>query len=160
MDVISVMIEGRVAHAGSLEDGTALNAPDVQVQRAGSEGFEHNEVNPDDVENRMIQIWVLPEQSGERAAYGSFTPQMNAVTRVYGGSDSTNDLITSQTVIEIARYEAGGIFEVDQPVMAYITKGNGFVNGQKVKAGQLIRAERLQFEAREDVHVILITEEK
>jgi redox-sensitive bicupin YhaK (pirin superfamily) len=54
IDVISVMLEGRIAHQGSLEHGQELNVFDVQVQRAGGEGFYHNEVNPDNEENRMI----------------------------------------------------------------------------------------------------------
>ena len=50
VDVISVMVDGRIAHEGSLSHGEQLNTNDVQVQRAGGEGFTHNEVNPDDDE--------------------------------------------------------------------------------------------------------------
>ena len=39
------------------------NTNQVQVQRAGGEGFVHNEVNPDDKENRIIQMWVTPENT-------------------------------------------------------------------------------------------------
>ena len=39
-----------------------MDSHHVQVQRAGGEGFSHNEINPDDIENRMIQLWVVPEQ--------------------------------------------------------------------------------------------------
>ena len=55
IDVISVMIEGRIDHQGSLEHGQELSAGDIQVQRAGGEGFSHNEINPDDYKNRMLQ---------------------------------------------------------------------------------------------------------
>ena len=58
VDVISVMVDGRIDHEGSLEHGKSLVANQAQVQRAGGEGFEHNEINPDDVENRMIQIGI------------------------------------------------------------------------------------------------------
>ncbi len=64
IDVISVMVDGRIAHKGSLEHGRNLETDDIQVQRAGDEGFRHNEINPDDEWNRMIQIWVLPEEAG------------------------------------------------------------------------------------------------
>ena len=59
IDVISVMIEGRVSHEGSLEHGNSLETGDVQVQRAGGEGFSHNEINPDTQKNRMIQLWLF-----------------------------------------------------------------------------------------------------
>ncbi len=65
IDVISIMVEGRIKHEGSMEDGQELNVDNIQVQRAGGEGFTHNEINPDDAKNRMIQIWVLPESQGE-----------------------------------------------------------------------------------------------
>ena len=64
IDVISVIAEGRISHKGTLEEGTILHVNQVQVQRAGGEGFAHNEVNPDNKENRMIQLWVTPEKSG------------------------------------------------------------------------------------------------
>ncbi len=85
IDVISVMVEGRVDHEGSLENGRGLAAFDVQVQRAGGEGFSHNEINPDDHENRMIQLWVLPEEVGQPAGYKVYRPQKGGQTRVYGG---------------------------------------------------------------------------
>jgi len=47
VDVISVMVNGNIAHQGSLGHGKDLKVNDVQVQRAGGEGFSHNEVNPD-----------------------------------------------------------------------------------------------------------------
>lgn len=37
IDVISVMVEGRIAHEGSLEHGQSLEANQVQAQRAGGE---------------------------------------------------------------------------------------------------------------------------
>ena len=35
VDVISIMVEGRIRHEGSLENGQELNVDDIQVQRAG-----------------------------------------------------------------------------------------------------------------------------
>jgi len=74
IDVISIMVAGRIRHEGSLEHGQELNACDVQVQRAGGEGFRHNEVNPDDRPNRMLQLWAVPEQSGLPAGYKTYHP--------------------------------------------------------------------------------------
>ena len=63
IDVISVIVKGRIAHQGTLSEGSVIEANQVQVQRAGKEGFSHNEVNPDDVENRMIQMWITPDKA-------------------------------------------------------------------------------------------------
>ena len=85
VDVISVMVEGNIAHKGSMGHGEDLKINDVQVQRAGGEGFSHNEVNPDGDWNRMIQLWVLPEESGEPASYKVYQPEHGESTRIYGG---------------------------------------------------------------------------
>ena len=63
IDVISVMVEGRIKHEGSLEHGQELSAFDVQVQRAGGEGFEHNEVNPDASITRAFLTAVIVDCS-------------------------------------------------------------------------------------------------
>ena len=75
IDVISIIVDGRISHKGTLEEGKTIEANHVQVQRAGGEGFLHNEVNPDDKENRMIQMWVTPEKSGNTAGYKSYPLQ-------------------------------------------------------------------------------------
>ncbi len=74
IDVISVMAKGRISHAGSLEHGQSLETGWAQVQRAGGEGFSHNEINPDDETNKLIQLWVLPEVSGQKAGYKAYQP--------------------------------------------------------------------------------------
>lgn len=156
IDVISVMIEGRINHQGSLAHGQALEAGDVQVQRAGGEGFSHNEVNPDDAENRMIQLWVLPEKSGERAAYKLYKPQAGNVTRVYGGSNDQNDTLPSRTVIEIAPLNASQEFVLDKPFLVYLAAGKGTTNNLDLEEGDLIKGDQLIFKAKSDVNLIAI----
>ena len=56
IDVISIIIDGRVSHEGSMEHGKNLVAGDVQVQRAGGNGLSHNEINPDNGNNRLLQV--------------------------------------------------------------------------------------------------------
>ena len=101
IDVISVMVEGRIAHKGSLEHGKGMEANKVQVQRAGGEGFSHNEVNPDPESNRMIQLWVLPETPGERAGYKSYSLKQGTVTQIYGGNKEQDETFDSRTILKV-----------------------------------------------------------
>ncbi|MEE9499479.1 MAG: pirin family protein, partial [Nitrospinaceae bacterium] len=41
IDVVTFVLEGRLTHVGSLENGQDLSAFQLQVQRAGGEGFSH-----------------------------------------------------------------------------------------------------------------------
>ncbi|MCK5308424.1 MAG: pirin family protein [Zetaproteobacteria bacterium] len=156
IDVISVMVEGRIMHEGSLKHGQQMESHHVQVQRAGGEGFTHNEINPDDAENRMIQLWVLPEQPGQTAGYKLYSPKEGELTRVYGGERDQEETLDSHTLIDTGVIAAGKSISMDTAVIAYITRGSGMLNGQTVKEGDLIRDDRLEFRANDDTQLIVI----
>ena len=171
IDVISVLVDGRILHEGSLENGKDMQRNDVQVQRAGGEGFSHNEINPDDEWNRMIQIWVLPEQPGQAASYKMYQPVTGKLTRIYGGNadcstsvcdkangniENANVDFPAKTKIDVAVLTDGQSIKVEQPFLAYITRGAGSANNQAIEDGSLIRGVSLNFEATEDVQLIVV----
>ena len=156
IDVISVMVEGRIAHEGSLENGQEMSGTDVQVQRAGGEGFSHNEVNPDDTENRMIQLWVLPERSGESADYKFYQPKFGGLTRVYGGPTDQDETFDSHTLIDVGLFKASQKTSISGPSLAYVTRGTGLVNETPVRDGDLIRGEDMAFDVLEDMQLIVV----
>jgi redox-sensitive bicupin YhaK (pirin superfamily) len=156
IDVISVMVEGRISHAGSLEHGQEMNANDVQVQRAGGEGFSHNEINPDDHENRMIQLWALPETAGEPAAYKFYSLKHGVLTRVYGGPTDQDATFDSHTLIDVGLLGSGERISVSGPFLAYVTRGMGLLNGESVLDGDLVRGQNLSIEAGEEAQLIVI----
>jgi redox-sensitive bicupin YhaK (pirin superfamily) len=146
IDVISLMVEGRISHEGSMEHGRELGPNDVQVQRAGGQGFTHNEVNPDATENRMIQLWALPEKSGEPARYAVYWLEPARARRVYGGKEGASEFPGS-TVIDIVRYADGQKFGLEGEYIAYLVTGAAEVNGVGVGEGDLLRGEDLDFVA-------------
>ncbi|MBT5934242.1 MAG: pilus assembly protein [Sulfurimonas sp.] len=157
IDVISVMMSGRIQHAGSLEDGQMMESHHAQVQRAGGEGFSHNEINPDDTENRMIQLWVKPQVANQKADYKLYEPK-EGMTRIYGGSSEQDETFDNSTVMEVGVLQAGADIAHGGKFMAYITKGAGLLSGVSVKEGDLIRDNNLMFIATEDSELILIYE--
>ena len=156
IDVISVMVEGRIAHEGSLEHGQQMDSHNVQAQRAGGEGFSHNEINPDDTENRMIQLWVLPERTGEPASYKLYSPVKGEMTRVYGGTTDQDETLDSHTLIDVGLLTEGNNVKIDGPFLAYVTRGSGRLNDHSVGDGDLIRGEELEFDALEPTQLIVV----
>lgn len=156
IDVISVMIEGRITHEGSLEHGQEIGTHQVQVQRAGGEGFQHNEINPDDTQNRMIQIWVLPETPGQPAGYKVYTPEPGKPMRIYGGEAHQDHTFPAQTSLEVARLNRGDILDRAGNFMIYLTQGEAIVNGTRVQDGDLVRGEDLLLVANQECQCILI----
>lgn len=161
IDVISVMIEGRVSHEGSLEHGKGLSAGDVQVQRAGGEGFEHNEINPDPHKNRMVQLWVLPQTSGESAGYKYYSPKSQGVTRIYGGDTRQSHTFDSPTCIDIVNLAPGESISFSTEQLSYITRGEALLNEQQqslqASDGDLIRSQQLNVTARTYTSMIVIS---
>ena len=156
IDVISVMVEGQIQHAGSLEHGQGLQAGMVQVQRAGAEGFTHNEINPDDSPNHMIQLWVLPDGAGESAGYRVYSPENGSRLQIYGGSKNQNERFYSQTSIDVANVDAGQAINHDGEVIAFLSKGTGIANGERVEARTLLRSSGFNFKAEVSAQLILI----
>jgi redox-sensitive bicupin YhaK (pirin superfamily) len=156
IDVISVMVDGKIKHEGSLENGQDLVRDNVQVQRAGGEGFSHNEINPDGEWNRMLQLWVLPEVAGQAADYKVYEPVTGGLTRIYGGENDGNTDFPAKTKIEVALLSNGQKIEVNESFLAYVSRGKGLANNEQVEVGDLIRGDAIKFEAMDDVQLIVI----
>lgn len=156
IDVISVMADGRIDHEGSLEHGGSLEAFDVQVQRAGGEGFTHNEINPDDTVNRMLQLWVLPEIPGEPAGYKKLTPQWGEISRIYGGAAAETGSFPAQTFIDVAMLKPGQQAELPAGGMAYLSKGAAEIDGLEISEGDLIRGASARLTATKDTQLVLV----
>ena len=154
IDVISIMVDGNIKHEGSLENGKDLSRNQVQVQRAGGEGFSHNEVNPDDEWNRLIQLWALPEVADQPAGYKVYQPEIGGLTRIYGGEEGSD--FTSNTLIDVGLLSKGQQITVDREFLLYITRGKGMANHEQVQDGDLIRGSSLTFTASEEVQLIVI----
>lgn len=158
IDVISIMVEGRIKHEGSMEDGQELHVDNIQVQRAGGEGFTHNEINPDDAKNRMIQLWVLPETPDEPAAYRVLKAEANGRTRVYGGPADEDNTFAARTVIDVAHLNTGESLTQPGRSLVYITIGAGTSVGETVREGDLVDTRDFNFKALSDSKLILVYE--
>lgn len=139
IDVISVMADGNITHQGSLEHGENLSIGQAQVQRAGAEGFTHNEINPDSKPNQLIQIWVLPDEAGEPAGYKAYSPKRGELVHIYGGAKNQTKTMYSQTSISIVNAIKNQQFSHQGEVMAYISKGSIIANGQGISPRTLLR---------------------
>ena len=166
-DVISIIIDGRVSHEGSMEHGKDLVAGDVQVQRAGGEGFSHDEINPDNDKNRMLQVWALPENKGQRAAYKAYTPKLDGVTRIYGGDKSQDDTFDSHTIMDIVHLKAGSNLEFNNDTLIYVITGEAEIgeheNGgntaiNSIVNGDLVRSTAAKVSAVNDLHLLVVSQ--
>lgn len=156
VDIITVILDGQVSHQGSLEHGKNLKSGEIQVQRAGGEGFSHNEQNPDQKTNRILQIWALPEKSGLPAGYKSYKPK-KGLTKIYGGSTNQNLTFSSSTSIEYLILDKGKTFTLEKEALTYLAQGSAVTtNQEKIELGDLSLLSTTTITANEDLKMILI----
>ncbi|WP_269525012.1 pirin family protein [Coraliomargarita parva] len=64
MEIISLVLEGRLEHKDSLGNGRVIGAGEIQYMSAGS-GVVHSEFNPSETEAvHFLQIWIEPWEQG------------------------------------------------------------------------------------------------
>lgn len=156
VDVISVMIEGRIRHEGSMESGKELLAGSVQIQRAGKEGFSHNEINPDGAKNRMLQLWLLPEETEDEASYQLLNIAETGRTRVYGGTDEKTGPVAARTAVDIVSLDKGDSVEQPDISLAYLATGAGRGVGEDLGEGDLIESLDFNFQASTPSKLVLV----
>jgi hypothetical protein len=69
MEIITLMLDGRLAHRDSLGSGSELKPGEVQIMSAGT-GITHSEFNASRADtSHLLQIWILPERKGLTPRY-------------------------------------------------------------------------------------------
>lgn len=73
-----------------------------------------------------------------------------------GGEGNDNADFPANTKIDVALLSKGDNIVIDEPYLAYITRGKGLANGETIEHGDLIRGSSLSFEADGDVQLIVV----
>lgn len=69
MEIISIPLEGALAHKDSEGNHGIIKKGEVQIMSAGT-GIAHSEMNASDKEAvKFLQIWVLPKKTGIKPRY-------------------------------------------------------------------------------------------
>jgi redox-sensitive bicupin YhaK (pirin superfamily) len=69
MEIVSIVLEGQLAHEDSLGNGRVIETGDIQYMSAGS-GIKHSEFNPSkDQPVHFMQIWLQPNAKGLAPLY-------------------------------------------------------------------------------------------
>jgi redox-sensitive bicupin YhaK (pirin superfamily) len=133
MEILSYVLSGELAHKDSLGSGGVIRNGDVQFMSAGT-GVRHSEANPSPTETtHMLQIWLLPSQSGLDPKYGQKqfpiageTNRLHLIASRDGREGSF--LIRTEAELYAGKLTAGAKLEQK------LTSGHGWV---QVAAGEI-----------------------
>lgn len=146
MEIITLMLEGTLAHRDSLGHEEHLRPGEVQVMTAGR-GIRHSEFNPsEDEAAHLLQIWVMPERQGLEPAYAqkSFAAEdkRNRLVRVAGKNRGSSDsalAINQDADVFLTEVEDEHTLEYPlqkgRGLWVHLIRGGGVVNEQKLHPG-------------------------
>ncbi len=73
MEIITIPLEGDLAHKDSMGNVETIKTGDIQVMSAGT-GIQHSEFNPNhDKRTKLLQIWVFPKVRNVEPRYQQIT---------------------------------------------------------------------------------------
>ena len=73
MEIITIPLEGDLAHKDSMGNAATIKTGDVQVMSAGT-GIQHSEFNPNaDQQTKLFQIWLFPKYRNVAPRYQQIT---------------------------------------------------------------------------------------
>ena len=73
MEIITIPLEGDLAHKDSMGNEATIKTGDVQVMSAGT-GIRHSEFNPNaDQQTKLFQIWLFPNKQNVTPRYQQIT---------------------------------------------------------------------------------------
>nr|WP_314864570.1 pirin family protein [uncultured Flavobacterium sp.] len=73
MEIITIPLEGDLAHKDSIGNSSTIKTGDVQVMSAGT-GIQHSEFNPNHNQHtKLFQIWLFPKYRNVEPRYQQIT---------------------------------------------------------------------------------------
>lgn len=150
VDIVTLVCNGRLLHRGTLADGSLFHSGDVLVQRAGPRGFEHDEINPDERPNRIIQIWMRPGSPTEEPDH-----------QVWRWPEQGRQLVWQHagTVLELVHLQPGAELYQDSDCGCYLIEGAAQFSdprGSELVQGQAwIRAQEMRVQAMAETRLVL-----
>lgn len=140
MEIVSIVLEGAMAHKDSMGNAGVIPAGDVQRMSAGT-GLTHSEFTEGDAPVHFYQIWLTPNKRGVAPSYEqlSFTRDQwrNTLLPVASGQGIGGVHTNTDAAIYLSALDAGK--EVALPAAAhafvYVKQGRVMVKGHSLGAG-------------------------
>ena len=143
MEIISYVLEGELEHQDSMGNGRIIKPGEFKYIAAGT-GVVHSEYNPSkQAPVHFLQIWIQPDQSGAKPAYGEKSCANAAPGRLHliaskaGREDSLR--INQDADLWLAKFSDGQTvtheLKPKRHAWVHVAEGKVTLNGQPLNAG-------------------------
>ncbi|WP_026730638.1 pirin family protein [Flavobacterium denitrificans] len=142
MEIITIPLEGDLAHKDSMGNTEIIKNGDIQVMSAGT-GVQHSEFNPNaDQQTKLLQIWLFPNKRNVTPRYQQITLNVadrhNKLSQILSpNADDEGVWIHQDAWFNMGNFDSGiateyKINKEGNGVYAFILKGNVTINGQEL----------------------------
>lgn len=168
MEIVTVLLKGKIAHEDSMGHASVLKAPSVQKMSAGT-GIYHSEFNAsDDEELKLFQIWIRPQSKGLAPVYeqreieeGEYTnklltlvsptPQEKEI-KIFQNAKISRGYWDKQATITYKLSVGTGVF-------LFVTSGIASINDKSLferDSAQITGTEQIEMDLTKDSEILLI----
>lgn len=168
MEIVTYVLEGALRHKDSTGGLGLISSGEVQRMTAGT-GVAHSEFNASETDRvRLLQMWVLPEQSGLKPSYEQkqFTAEQRTarLLPIASGQDTPGSVKVHQDVtFYVSRLREGDQVKHElkpgRRAFFYVIEGEVELNGERLEAGDQARVTdpaRLEIKGFRASEIILI----
>lgn len=144
MEIVTIPLEGSVAHKDSMGNSGIITAGEVQVMSAGT-GIYHSEFNHEkDRELKLLQIWIFPNEANVTPRYDQIKLQVGEKNKLHQilspNADDEGVWIHQNAWFHLGTLENGTTLTynlkdpINNGVYAFIIEGNALVSGQELNS--------------------------
>ncbi len=169
MEIITIPLEGDLAHKDSMGNTEVIKFGDVQVMSAGT-GIQHSEFNPNnDKRTNLLQIWVFPKYRNVEPRYQQITldtsDRNNKLQQILSpNADDAGVWIHQDAWFHMGNLDKGIIIDYNRKkegngLYVFVIKGSVKVDGQELEERDglgITDFDKVTFEATEDNEILLI----
>lgn len=143
MEIITIPLEGDLAHKDSMGNAETIKSGDIQVMSAGT-GIQHSEFNPNqDRQTKLLQIWVFPKVRNVEPRYQQITlnpeDRKNKLQQILSPNPEDDGVWIHQDAwFHLGKFDKDmtldyNIKKEGNGVYAFVIKGDVTINGTKLE---------------------------
>jgi len=169
MEIITIPLEGDLAHKDSMGNAETIKFGDVQVMSAGT-GIRHSEFNPNaDRRTKLLQIWLFPNKQNVEPRYQQITLNVNDRENKLQQILSPNPedagvWIHQDAWFHLGKFEKGltenyTVKREGNGVYAFVISGSVTINGQLLETRDALgvwNTENLEITSTSDAEILLM----
>lgn len=169
MEIITIPLEGDLAHKDSMGNAETIKTGDIQVMSAGT-GIQHSEFNPNaDHHTKLFQIWLFPKVRNVAPRYQQITldtsDRHNKLQQILSpNADDAGVWIYQDAWFHMGNLDKGTTIDynrkkVGNGLYVFVIKGSVKVDGQELEQRDglgITDFDKVSFEATSDAEVLLM----